>query len=58
MDKANFLSIILCVGKEPNKPITVVYVPSHLYHMAFELFKVLWSVTRSLCSNKKPSCRT
>lgn len=22
------------------KPITVVYVPSHLYHMVFELFKV------------------
>jgi len=21
-------------------PITVVYVPSHLYHMVFELFKV------------------
>lgn len=27
-------------AKEPDKPITVVYVPSHLYHMVFELFKV------------------
>ncbi|XP_051564098.1 pyruvate dehydrogenase (acetyl-transferring) kinase isozyme 1, mitochondrial-like isoform X2 [Myxocyprinus asiaticus] len=26
--------------KGPDKPITVVYVPSHLYHMVFELFKV------------------
>lgn len=26
--------------KEQGKPITVVYVPSHLYHMVFELFKV------------------
>lgn len=26
-------------NKDPNKPITVVYVPSHMYHMVFELFK-------------------
>lgn len=26
--------------KGPDKPVTVVYVPSHLYHMVFELFKV------------------
>lgn len=26
--------------EEKEKPITVVYVPSHLYHMVFELFKV------------------
>lgn len=26
--------------EEKGKPITVVYVPSHLYHMVFELFKV------------------
>ncbi|XP_017550516.1 pyruvate dehydrogenase kinase, isozyme 4 [Pygocentrus nattereri] len=24
---------------EPNEPINIVYVPSHLYHMLFELFK-------------------
>lgn len=24
---------------QPNVPIKVVYVPSHLYHMLFELFK-------------------
>ena len=27
-------------AKAPNKPIQVVYVPSHLFHMLFELFKV------------------
>lgn len=26
-------------GKNPDKPIQVVYVPSHLFHMLFELFK-------------------
>lgn len=26
--------------KAPKKPIQVVYVPSHLFHMLFELFKV------------------
>ncbi|KAM9300785.1 pyruvate dehydrogenase kinase, isozyme 3 isoform 2-T3 [Morus bassanus] len=26
-------------AKAPNKPIQVVYVPSHLFHMLFELFK-------------------
>lgn len=34
-----FLLFILTV-KDEGKPITVVYVPSHLYHMVFELFKV------------------
>lgn len=33
--------------KEQGKPITVVYVPSHLYHMVFELFKV-----RFICFNQ------
>ena len=26
-------------GKEPDTPIQMVYVPSHLYHILFELFK-------------------
>ncbi|XP_066529996.1 pyruvate dehydrogenase kinase, isozyme 4 [Hoplias malabaricus] len=26
-------------SKEPSEPINIVYVPSHLYHMLFELFK-------------------
>lgn len=30
--------------KAPKKPIQVVYVPSHLFHMLFELFKVSSSV--------------
>lgn len=31
----------LCsLAKAPGKPIQVVYVPSHLFHMLFELFKV------------------
>jgi hypothetical protein len=24
----------------PNEPIEIAYVPSHLYHVMFELFKV------------------
>ncbi|KAM9486044.1 pyruvate dehydrogenase (acetyl-transferring) kinase isozyme 1, mitochondrial isoform 2-T2 [Clarias gariepinus] len=35
-------------GNEPNKPITVVYVPSHLYHMVFELFKNAMRATMEL----------
>ncbi|KAB5577130.1 hypothetical protein PHYPO_G00206400 [Pangasianodon hypophthalmus] len=35
-------------GKEPNKPVTVVYVPSHLYHMVFELFKNAMRATMEL----------
>uniref|UniRef100_A0AAX7V3P3 Protein-serine/threonine kinase n=1 Tax=Astatotilapia calliptera TaxID=8154 RepID=A0AAX7V3P3_ASTCA len=27
-------------AKEKGKPVTMVYVPSHLYHMVFELYKV------------------
>lgn len=35
-------------GKGPDKPITVVYVPSHLYHMIFELFKNAMRATMEL----------
>uniref|UniRef100_A0AAR2KGQ8 Protein-serine/threonine kinase n=1 Tax=Pygocentrus nattereri TaxID=42514 RepID=A0AAR2KGQ8_PYGNA len=32
--------VFYCVAAvEPNEPINIVYVPSHLYHMLFELFK-------------------
>ncbi|XP_072541950.1 pyruvate dehydrogenase (acetyl-transferring) kinase isozyme 1, mitochondrial isoform X1 [Salminus brasiliensis] len=34
--------------KEHSKPITVVYVPSHLYHMVFELFKNAMRATMEL----------
>lgn len=27
-------------AKGPDQPLRIVYVPSHLYHMLFELFKV------------------
>lgn len=34
------LSLSLHLGKFPGEPINIVYVPSHLFHMLFELFKV------------------
>lgn len=37
-----FFSCVSSAVKGPDKPIAVVYVPSHLYHMVFELFKVLY----------------
>lgn len=37
------LSLIFDLFVPTVKPITVVYVPSHLYHMVFELFKVGFS---------------
>lgn len=32
--------LLFYVAKAPQKPIQAVYVPSHLFHMLFELFKV------------------
>ncbi|XP_036401117.1 pyruvate dehydrogenase (acetyl-transferring) kinase isozyme 1, mitochondrial isoform X1 [Megalops cyprinoides] len=37
--------------KDKGKPITVVYVPSHLYHMVFELFKNAMRATMELCGD-------
>uniref|UniRef100_A0A674D2M3 Protein-serine/threonine kinase n=1 Tax=Salmo trutta TaxID=8032 RepID=A0A674D2M3_SALTR len=34
--------------KDDGKPVTVVYVPSHLYHMVFELFKNAMRATMEL----------
>lgn len=49
ISKLYFILIYLCLSilfhslfllaKAPKKPIQVVYVPSHLFHMLFELFK-------------------
>ncbi|NWW39004.1 PDK3 kinase, partial [Panurus biarmicus] len=48
-------------AKAPNKPIQVVYVPSHLFHMLFELFKNSMRATVELHEGKKeayPSIKT
>uniref|UniRef100_A0A672GZV7 Protein-serine/threonine kinase n=1 Tax=Salarias fasciatus TaxID=181472 RepID=A0A672GZV7_SALFA len=37
--KLRFPSSPLFADKKRNHPISIVYVPSHLYHMLFELFK-------------------
>ncbi|XP_066213814.1 pyruvate dehydrogenase kinase, isozyme 3 [Saccopteryx leptura] len=40
-------------AKAPDKPIQVVYVPSHLFHMLFELFKNSMRATVELYEDKK-----
>ncbi|XP_036768690.1 pyruvate dehydrogenase kinase, isozyme 3 isoform X3 [Manis pentadactyla] len=48
-------------AKAPNKPIQVVYVPSHLFHMLFELFKNSMRATVELYQDRKegyPSVKT
>ncbi|KAF3812940.1 hypothetical protein GH733_019282 [Mirounga leonina] len=47
--------------KAPDKPIQVVYVPSHLFHMLFELFKNSMRATVELYEDRKeayPSVKT
>lgn len=34
------VTMLFFADKGPNEPVHIVYVPSHLYHMLFELFKV------------------
>ncbi|XP_004631430.2 pyruvate dehydrogenase kinase, isozyme 3 isoform X1 [Octodon degus] len=43
-------------AKAPDKPIQVVYVPSHLFHMLFELFKNSMRATVELYEDKKEGC--
>ncbi|MEE6468627.1 hypothetical protein FKM82_008339 [Ascaphus truei] len=48
-------------AKAPDKPIQVVYVPSHLFHMLFELFKNSMRATVELHEGRKegfPSVKT
>lgn len=33
-------TLFLPAASNSQQPISIVYVPSHLYHMLFELFKV------------------
>ncbi|XP_045146678.1 pyruvate dehydrogenase kinase, isozyme 3 [Echinops telfairi] len=40
-------------AKAPDKPIQVVYVPSHLFHMLFELFKNSMRATVELHEDRK-----
>ena len=40
-------------AKAPNKPIQVVYVPSHLFLMLFELFRNSMRATVKLYEDKK-----
>jgi len=39
-------------AKNPGQPLHIVYVPSHLYHMLFELFKVRFTTVleKQLCT--------
>lgn len=42
--------LFVLIAKEKGKPVTMVYVPSHLYHMVFELYKVLFKSLSSYMS--------
>ncbi len=35
----HLLLLLLHVAQNPEAPVTIVYTPSHLYHILFELFK-------------------
>lgn len=43
----SLVCLFLPLGKFPGEPINIVYVPSHLFHMLFELFKVCQYVVSS-----------
>jgi hypothetical protein len=37
--------IFIDLAINPDEPIEIAYVPSHLYHVMFELFKVMRNST-------------
>ncbi|XP_011355796.1 pyruvate dehydrogenase (acetyl-transferring) kinase isozyme 1, mitochondrial isoform X1 [Pteropus medius] len=43
---------VINLAKSPGQPIQVVYVPSHLYHMVFELFKNAMRATMEYHADK------
>lgn len=47
-----FMNFIF-LGKFPDQPIHIVYVPSHLHHMLFELFKVRYFTIIEILPFKK-----
>lgn len=49
-----FESLFVATVEDKGKPITVVYVPSHLYHMVFELFKVGFAFRLSIPELSRP----
>lgn len=49
-----FESLFVATVEDQGKPITVVYVPSHLYHMVFELFKVGFAFRLSIPELSRP----
>lgn len=51
------LLFVPCVDKK-NLPISMVYIPSHLYHMLFELFKVQHSSKQRIYGDVHSSCLT
>ncbi|KAG8516835.1 [Pyruvate dehydrogenase (acetyl-transferring)] kinase isozyme 3, mitochondrial, partial [Galemys pyrenaicus] len=52
-DRADICALPDLTSKAPDKPIQVVYVPSHLFHMLFELFKNSMRATVELYEDRK-----
>lgn len=50
----SLLLLFFCCAGKMNLPISIVYVPSHLYHMLFELFKVGQSTDNQFLGDESP----